>query len=109
LHPSPSPSTKIAPKPRRKPTDLSAISHDRLVEALERHGFRPTRAARDLGISRTTLYELIRRDPELRKGADIPDDELRQLEQGCQGDLVEISRRLQVSVRALQLRMNRSG
>jgi two-component system nitrogen regulation response regulator GlnG len=103
-----SPPAKGKAKPRRKPTDLSTITHEDLVGALEKHDFRPTRAARHLGISRTTLYELIRRDPELRKGSEIPDDELRRLDRECQGDLDEISKRLQVSVRALQLRMNRA-
>jgi two-component system, NtrC family, nitrogen regulation response regulator GlnG len=95
-------------KPRVKPTDVTTISHERLADALERHGFRPTRAARDLGISRTTLYELIRRDPELRKASDIPDNELGRLEQECQGDLTQLSERLHISVRALQLRLHRN-
>lgn len=99
---------KSRAKRRRKPADLGTITHDDLVGALERHDFRPTHAAISLGISRTTLYELIRRDPELRMGSDIPEDELRRLGEACQGDLAEISKRLQVSVRALQLRMNRS-
>jgi two-component system nitrogen regulation response regulator GlnG len=94
-------------KGRGKPTDVAAISHQTLVDALERNDYRTTRTARDLGISRTTLYELIRRDPELHKASDIPDDELRRLERECQGDLDQISKRLHVSVRALQLRLRR--
>jgi two-component system nitrogen regulation response regulator GlnG len=94
-------------KGRGKPTDVAAISHQTLVDTLERNDYRTTRTARDLGISRTTLYELIRRDPELRKASDIPDDELRRHELECQGDLDQISKRLHVSVRALQLRLRR--
>jgi two-component system nitrogen regulation response regulator GlnG len=97
------------PKACSKPANPSDISHEMLVDALERHAFRPTRTARDLGISRTTLYELISRDPELRKGADIPEDELRVLERDCKGDIAEMAKRLRVSARALQLRMRRSG
>jgi len=41
--------------------------------------------------------------------SDIPDDELRRLERECQGDLDQISKRLHVSVRALQLRLRRSA
>jgi two-component system nitrogen regulation response regulator GlnG len=95
-------------KARGKPADVASISHEILVDALERNGYKTTRTAQDLGISRTTIYELIRRDPELRKASDIPDDELRHLEQECQGDLGRMSTHLHVSVRALQLRLRRS-
>jgi two-component system nitrogen regulation response regulator GlnG len=106
--PAPSAPPATTPKPRAKPTDTSTITHEMLVDALERNGFRPTRAARDLGISRTTFYELVRRDPELRKAADIPDSELHRLQKEHGDDLAGISRRLHVSVRALQLRLRRS-
>lgn len=84
------------------------ISREQLLDALERHDFRTSRAARDLGISRTTLYDHIQRDPELRKAADIPDDELQRLNRECQGDLDRLSKRLRVSVRALKLRLGKS-
>ena len=96
-------------KRRRAPTDVSTIFRERLVDALERNDFQPTPTARDLGISRTTLYELIRRDPDLRKASDIPDDELRRVQQECQGDLAQVSKRLHVSMRALQLRLRKQG
>jgi len=89
-------------------TRSGPISHERLLDALERHDFRTTRAARDLGISRTTLYDHIRRDPELRKASDIDDEDLQRLNQECHGDLDQVSKRLRVSVRALRLRMAKS-
>jgi two-component system nitrogen regulation response regulator GlnG len=89
-------------------TKGAPISHERLLDALERHDFRTTRAARDLGISRTTLYERIQRDPELRKASDIADEELQRLRQECHGDLDQLSKRLRVSVRALKLRLAKS-
>jgi two-component system nitrogen regulation response regulator GlnG len=84
------------------------ISREKLLDALERHDFRTSRAARDLGISRTTLYDHIQRDPELHKASDIADEELHRLRQECQGDLAQLSKRLRVSVRALKLRLARS-
>jgi DNA-binding NtrC family response regulator len=75
--------------------------------ALEANDFQPSRAARDLGISRTTIYELIRRDPQLRKAADLSDPELRQFLDEWHGDIGQVAKRLQVSVRALQLRLSK--
>jgi two-component system nitrogen regulation response regulator GlnG len=85
------------------------ISRESLLDALERHDFRTSRAARDLGISRTTLYEHIQRDPELRKASDIPEAELQRLNHEFQGDLDRLSKRLRISVRALKLRLARSA
>lgn len=80
------------------------ISHDRLLDALERNDFKIASASRDLGISRTTMYALIRRDPELRKAS-----ELRRLRDEFQGDIDQLAKRLRVSLRALQLRLHRSA
>jgi two-component system nitrogen regulation response regulator GlnG len=86
----------------------ASVSHERLLDALERNGYQPASAARELGISRTTIYALIRRDPELCKASDVTDAELRRLHEECQGDLDQLAKRLRVSLRALKLRMRRS-
>jgi two-component system nitrogen regulation response regulator GlnG len=84
--------------------DRAPISHDKLLDALERNDFKIASASRDLGISRTTMYALIRRDPELRKAS-----ELRRLRDEFQGDIDQLAKRLRVSLRALQLRLHRSA
>jgi two-component system, NtrC family, nitrogen regulation response regulator GlnG len=100
-------STTSTPTDSDEARRAASLSRESLLEALERSGFQPSRAARKLGISRTTLYERIRRDPELRKAADITDEELQRAHAESGGDLAKLSRRLQVSVRALQLRMRK--
>jgi len=96
-----------AARAQETPATPAQISRERLLEALERNDFQPSRAARALGISRTTIYELIRRDPHLRKAADLSDSEFRHLLDECHGDLGQLAQRLQVSVRALQLRLSK--
>lgn len=103
--PSPSGPTREKPQGTQK---RPAISREDLLDALERHHFRTSRAARELGISRTTLYEYIQRDPELRKASDISDEELHRLREESHDDLGQLSKRLRVSVRALKLRLARS-
>jgi two-component system nitrogen regulation response regulator GlnG len=83
----------------------SAISDDDLLEALRRNEWRPGSTAAELGISRTSLYVLIDRNPRIRKAASIPAAELRRVHGECSGDIDEMSRRLEVSRRGLQLRL----
>jgi two-component system nitrogen regulation response regulator GlnG len=101
----------LTPKPasqtKSKPSATVNLSPEELLAVLERNDFQPSRAARELGISRTTMYELIRRDPQLRKATEISDDELRRQLDECNGDLAELSQRLHTSVRALQLRLRK--
>jgi two-component system nitrogen regulation response regulator GlnG len=105
-----SPNATSAPDQASVQPQLSSpvvISHEQLLDSLARNDFEPARAARDLGISRTTIYELIRKDPKLRKAADIPDSELQHLLHECQGDVAKLAQRMQVSVRAMQLRLSK--
>ena len=81
---------------------------ERILQALEKYGFEPSRVARSLNISRTTVYRVIDEDPVLRKAADLSDEELQRLNKECRGDLSEMSRRLRVSLRALKMRLGRS-
>jgi two-component system nitrogen regulation response regulator GlnG len=83
----------------------SSISDDELVKALERNQWRTSATAAELGISRTTLYVLIDRSTRIRKAANVPEAELRALQEKCGGDLDEMSRVLKVSRRGLQLRL----
>ncbi|HEX7501717.1 MAG TPA: helix-turn-helix domain-containing protein [Polyangia bacterium] len=103
------PSRSIAPATEAEgaPWTPTQISHEQLLEVLERNDFQPARAARELGISRSTIYERIQRDPQVRRVADLSDEELRRLVDECQGDVAMLGKRLQVSVRALRMRLSK--
>jgi len=47
------------PDPREEPHSLLEIERREVVSALERHSWIQSRAARELGITRTTLYRLL--------------------------------------------------
>ncbi len=98
----PVPSSRPGPPSRRS---LSEISDAELTDALARNDHRPGRTARDLGVSRTSLYALINKSKSVRKAADLEADEIAQVLHASSGDMVEAARRLKVSKRGLTLRM----
>lgn len=100
--PSPLPQEVRPPEPEQE------LDHAKLVDALARHDFQPARAARALRISRTTVYEHIRRDPSLGLLARISDDRLAQELKASNGDLHALAKRLKISYRALQIRMSKA-
>ena len=87
----------------------SEISDEQIVSALRSNGFRRERAAASLGISRTTLYERIRRSPVIRLMHEIGEEEIRRCEEEHGGDTEQMARALEVSERALRLRMKELG
>lgn len=78
---------------------------DALLDALRANGWRTSATARQLGISRTTLYKLIDRSPAIRKAKDLSADEIRRCMAGRGGDVEAIAAELEVSARGLLLRM----
>ena len=104
---SPEPaSAPVAPRASSRPAE---IDDDMLVEALRRHEWRPTAAARDLGISKTSLYALIEASPRIRKARDLPKEEIDGALAVNGGDLAGAARQLEVSTRGLKLRMTELG
>ncbi|TNF37661.1 MAG: sigma-54-dependent Fis family transcriptional regulator, partial [Deltaproteobacteria bacterium] len=91
---------------RRPPSE---IDEEALVSALRanRWSVRPT--ARQLGISKTSLYELIERSTRIRKAADVSPDELRRAHTACAGDVLAMSDALEVSPSGLRLRLKELG
>lgn len=83
------------------------VDHEELVAALARHDFQPTRAARALGISRSTMYDHMRRDPNLGMLSRLTDAEFQRHVDDCNGDLRLVAERLRVSFRAAQLRYSK--
>jgi two-component system nitrogen regulation response regulator GlnG len=94
---------------RRAPADLQTIGDDRLLEVLERTGWHFAAAARELGVSKTSMYQLVARSERIRKAKDLTRDEILDAERACAGDLAKMAARLMVSRRGLRLRMTKLG
>jgi len=95
-----------AARARRAPSE---IDEDALLAALRanRWSVRPT--ARDLGISKTSLYTLIEQSRRIRKAADLDATELQAAYGTCGGDVAAMSDRLEVSSSGLRLRLKELG
>ncbi len=105
------PAVSPALESRKEPTSTERaqpITHAKLLDALARHDYQPARAAKALGISRTTIYHHIQRDPTLGLVTRISESQLAKELKACDGDLHAVARRLKVSYRALQIRMNKA-
>jgi two-component system nitrogen regulation response regulator GlnG len=96
-----------SPRRRTSPQEIADLTDDDLVEALRACQFRPGPAAERLGIGRTTLYKLMEKSTSIRKASDITDDELGQRWDDCDGDVQSMAAALEVSERALKLRLKR--
>jgi DNA-binding NtrC family response regulator len=66
-------------------------------------------AARQLGISKNALYRLIEQSPTLRKGSDFPREEVLAALARCGDNLEQAAAELQISERALRIRMTDLG
>ena len=93
--------------PAMVPTRTERPSPTQVREALERNGFQPAKAARELRVARTTIYDHMRRDPDLRLLANLSDEDFQRHVDDCNGDLQLLAKRLRVSYRALQLRLKK--
>ncbi len=98
---------QVAQSPARVSRAPASITDEELVDTLRAVGFRPGPAAERLGIGRTTIYKLIDGCPAIKKATDLADDELRVQWLACGGDVVLMAERLEVSLRALKLRLRR--
>ncbi len=102
---SPEASPGPAQPARREYRDPSEVADDELVAALRanRWSIKPT--ARQLGVSRTSLYALIEHSTAVRKARDLARPEIVRCRDECGGDLEEMSARLKVSAPGLRQRM----
>ena len=78
---------------------------DALAAVLERNHWKIDASARELGISKTSLYARIARSPGLHTAGDISRAELLRCRARHGGDLTGMAEELRVSLRALQLRL----
>ncbi|MBL8914857.1 MAG: sigma-54-dependent Fis family transcriptional regulator [Archangium sp.] len=91
------------------PTEKSTIDDDALLEALRANAWKPTPTARQLGISRTTLYALIDASTRLRKAKDVSREELESALKKHGGVLSLVAAQFEVSERGLALRCRELG
>ncbi len=94
------------PAPRRKP---SKVTEEELVAALRAERWNLKAAAAALRISRTSLYALLERSPNVRAAADVPAAEIRRAWERHGGDLEAMVDELEISERALRQRLKDLG
>ena len=106
---APTESEDAAPAPKpvfRKPSE---VTEDELVAALKSNDWELKPTAADLGISRGSLYNLIARNPRIRKASDLGREEILECYQQCDGDLGRMVERLEISRSGLRMRMRALG
>ena len=108
---SPTPRAATAPTPEepRRYRRPSEIGEAKLVAVLRRHRWRLKPTAAELGISRGSLYDLIRKTSSIRTAADVGRDEIEACLEQSAGDLEVMVNRLQVSKEGLRRRLKELG
>ncbi|MFY0570194.1 sigma 54-interacting transcriptional regulator [Archangium lansingense] len=91
---------------RRKPSE---ITEPELLAALRENDWDFQAAADQLRIHRSSIYDLIDKSPNLRTAGELSAEEITRCHHECQGDLDAMTRRLQVSKRALGRRVKELG
>ena len=81
------------------------IDEETLIDALRAHDWLPNKAAAQLGISRSHMYDRIKRSKRIRKAKALGASEILAAREACSGDLTATARQLEVSKRSLLLRM----
>ena len=104
------PAEPTSPEPlasaRRKPSDVGGPE---LRAALRAHSWDLKAAADQLGIPRSSIYDLMDKHPDVRTAGEVSAEELRRCFHECQGDLEAMVRRLEVSKRTLKRRIKELG
>jgi two-component system nitrogen regulation response regulator GlnG len=96
----------LVPATRKAPSE---ITEDELVAALRANSWSPGATAAQLGIARNSLYALIDRATTVRKARDVDRDELARSYEACGGDVDAMAVQLEISARALKLRLRELG
>ena len=90
----------------RSPQD---VSEEELLAALAANRWQPRAAARQLGISRPSLYFLLDTFPGTRKAMDLSGEEIAEAGERCGGRPREMAAMLQVSEAGIRRRMKQLG
>jgi two-component system nitrogen regulation response regulator GlnG len=104
----------VAAKPERPETrpgyrHPDEVDEDELIAALRENGWNKRRAAAALKVSRTSLDSLMKKSGRVRRGADLSREEIEEAQRRHGGDLDTAADELEVSKRALILRMRVLG
>ncbi len=96
---------------RRAPTSTPArkrageLCEKEVMEALRAHDYRPAAAADALGIPRSSIYDLMKRIPGLRKASEVSREEIDEARLRVGPSLEAVAAVLEVSQRALRRRL----
>jgi len=90
----------------RSPQD---VSEEELLAALAANRWQPRETARELGISRPSLYFLLDTFPGVRKAMDLSREEIVEAGERCGGRLREMAASLHVSEAGIRRRMKQLG
>jgi two-component system nitrogen regulation response regulator GlnG len=104
--PPPSSSPQAAPEARRKPSE---VSEEEMMAALREHAYDLAAASNHLGITRASLYNLMKKSSRVRTAKDLSVEQISQSYSECQGNVELMAQRLEVSLRALQRRVRELG
>jgi two-component system nitrogen regulation response regulator GlnG len=113
---SPASSPAIAPpsraaatsesEPTRRPAE---VREDELLDALERHQWRISAAAKALGIKPSSLHMLIDKSPNIKKATTLSKEEIERARNEVGTDTDTLARHLRVSAHGLRLRLRALG
>jgi len=94
-------------KPRKKYRSSDNVDEKEMLAALDTNEWCIKSAAQSLNISRTALYELISKSPNVRKANDLSDREIREVIGDNPHDVGMLAKKLRVSRTALKNRIKR--
>jgi two-component system nitrogen regulation response regulator GlnG len=97
------------PQTRETPRPLREVTESELDRALEENCFEVAPAARQLRVSRTSMYRRIERSPRHRLASQVPLDEARQALARTGGDVHAAALQLRVSPSGLRARLRDAG
>jgi DNA-binding NtrC family response regulator len=97
------PPTALDSRKKRRP--LVVASHAEIDAALLAADYQVAVAAKQLGVTRQSVYKYIDHSPQLRLAADIPLAELQQMLNACAGNLAQAALKFKVSRHGLRARL----
>ena len=101
---APAPVAPAPEAPRRKPSDITDAE---VLQAMAANEWNIQAAARDLGISRPTMYKLLDAHREIRWAERIPADEIEQALTACAGDVGRCAELLKTPTESLRREVRR--
>ncbi|MBT8493995.1 MAG: sigma-54 dependent transcriptional regulator [Deltaproteobacteria bacterium] len=100
------PAPEAQPEP---PRSAGEITDDELATVMARNQYKTSKTARELGISKATLYQLIAQNPSIRTAKELSAEEISEWRDKTGGNTTEMAAGLKVSERGLKLRMTDLG